>query len=303
MRVDRLFQIVYILLDKKRITAKELADKLEVSTRTVYRDIDALAMAGIPVYASKGKYGGISLLDNFVINKSVLSNDEQNKILIGLELLKATDYENVDDAILKLKTLFKKNNDNWIEVDFSYWGSSQYEKNKFEDLKNALTNCKSIQFDYYNFNGEKSTRAVNPLKLIFKQKDWYLLGYCLMREDYRIFKIYRMDNLKIMNKMFDRDKYKPIDVNFMFTNNSQEFTIKVNLSAKVKHRVFNEFNLNDIVQKSDGSYDITFNAVEDEWLYNYIISFGSDIKVIEPSYMNDIIRRKLQETLSHYSEF
>ncbi|GKX27623.1 transcriptional regulator [Vallitalea longa] len=300
MRVDRLFQIVYLLLDKKQMTAKELADILEVSTRTVYRDVDALSMAGVPIYANKGKYGGISLLDNFVINKSILSNDEQNKILIGLELLKATDYENVDDAILKIKTLFQKNNDNWIEVDFSYWGSSQDEKNKFEDLKNALTTCKSIQFDYYNFNGDKSNRVVNPLKLIFKQKDWYLLGYCLMRKDYRVFKIYRIDNLKIINKMFDRDKYKPIDINYLFNNISQEFTMKINLSGRVKHRVFNEFQLKDIFKKSDGSYDITFNAVEDEWLYNYIISFGSDIKVIAPNYINDIIRKKLQKTLDNY---
>ncbi|GMQ58191.1 YafY family protein [Vallitalea sediminicola] len=300
MQIDRLFQIVYLLLDKKQVTAKELSNILEVSTRTIYRDVETLSMAGIPIYTNKGKGGGISLLDNFIINKSVLSNEEQNKVLIGLELLKATEYENVDDAILKLKSLFKKSNENWIEVDFSYWGSSKSEKKKFEDLKYALTFCRSIRFAYYNLYGDKTTRIVNPLKLIFKQKDWYLLGYCLMRKDYRMFKIYRMKNLEITSSDFDRDDYNLDDFNLSYQQTAQLISLKIILAPEIKYRAYNEFNINDIICREDGSYEIMFKAVEDEWLYNYIITFGQYIKIIEPSYINDIIKKKLEDILRSY---
>lgn len=300
LQIDRLFQIVYLLLDKKQVTAKELSNILEVSTRTIYRDVETLSMAGIPIYTNKGKGGGISLLDNFIINKSVLSNEEQNKVLIGLELLKATEYENVDDAILKLKSLFNKSNQNWIEVDFSYWGSSESEKKKFEDLKDALTLCRSISFKYYNLYGDKTTRVVNPLKLIFKQKDWYLLGYCLMRKDYRMFKIYRMKNLEITNNGFDRDKYNLEDVNLSYQYTAPLITLKILLAPEIKYRAYNEFDSKDIIPREDGNFEITFEALEDEWLYNYIISFGPYIKIIEPSYINDLIKKRLEEILESY---
>lgn len=301
LQMDRLFQIVYILLDKKQVTAKELSEIFEVSTRTIYRDVDTLSMAGIPIYTNKGKGGGISLLDNFIINKSVLSNEEQNKVLIGLEILKATEYENVDNAILKLKTLFNKSDENWIEVDFSHWGSSQFEKKKFEDLKYALTNCRSIKFDYCNIYSNKTTRMVNPLKLIFKEKGWYLIAYCLLKNDYRVFKIHRINNLEITNNTFDREKYNLLDFDLSYQKTSKLVTIKIVLSANVKHRVFDEFSINNTIKNDDGSFEITFTATEDEWLYNYIISFGTDIKVIEPSYINDIVREKLEKILEHYN--
>jgi predicted DNA-binding transcriptional regulator YafY len=286
--------MVYILLNKEKVTAKELSELFEVSTRTIYRDIESLSMAGVPIYTSKGKGGGIGLLDSFKVDKSLLSEEEQNKVLFGLEIMKTTKYEDVDSALLKLKTLFNKSNDNWIEVDFSYWGSSKDEKNKFEDLKYALTNNKSIILEYTNLYGNKSIRTVNPLKLVFKEKSWYLIGYCLLRKDYRVFKIYRIKNIKVTNYIFQREDYNisNLDLSFKTTNT---VTLKVIISPNLKHRVYEEFN--NIKQNKDGSYEVIFQSTEDEGLYNYIISFGADIKILEPVYIKDTLKNKLQKML------
>ncbi|WDV47360.1 YafY family protein [Clostridiaceae bacterium M8S5] len=301
MKISRLFQIVYILLDKKKVTAKELSEVFEVSTKTIYRDIEMLSMAGIPIYTNKGKGGGINLLDNFVLNKSLLSEEEQNKILIGLDTIKATNYENVDNELFKLRTLFNKNNDNWIEVDFSYWDSSESEKIKFDNIKCALTRCKSLKFDYYNVNGNHTMRTINPLKLIFKEKSWYLASFCLLRNDYRIFKIHRMHNILITQNTFNRDDFSFIDkyTNFQETNN--KVTINAIISSNAKYRVFEEFSIDNICKKDNGDFEVVFHATEDEWLYNYIISYGNNIKVLKPSYINDIIKGKLKKILENYN--
>ncbi|MBU3110021.1 helix-turn-helix transcriptional regulator [Clostridium lacusfryxellense] len=122
MQINRLFGIIYILLDRKVVTAKELAKHFEVSSRTIYRDVDTLSSAGIPIYATQGKNGGITLLENFVLNKSVLSENEQNEILVALQSLTATGYPSIDITLSKLSSLFKKGDNNWIEVDFTNWG-------------------------------------------------------------------------------------------------------------------------------------------------------------------------------------
>ncbi|NDI35757.1 helix-turn-helix transcriptional regulator [Chengkuizengella sediminis] len=304
MLMNRLFQIVYILLNKNQVTAKELSEKFEVSTRTIYRDVDKLSMAGIPIYTNKGKGGGISLLDHFILDKSVLSNEEQNKILIGLETLKATEYENVDQALLKLKALFNKSDKNWIEVDFSYWGSSKYEKYKFEKLKYALMNCRTIKFDYINIYGNKTERMVNPLKLLFKQKAWYLGGFCLLKNDYRIFKVHRIKNSEVTDRTFDREIYNPNELNITFEANKIEKPIhlKMTFTSNIKHRVFDEFESESIKELASGELEVNIVLNEDGWLYSYLISFGEDINIIEPKYINEILVGKLTKTIESYKK-
>ena len=152
MQINRLFEIVYILLDKKTVTAKELSERFEVSTRTIYRDVDTLSSAGIPIYMSKGKGGGIRLLENFVLNKSVLSEREQNEILTALHGLGVTNYPEVDNVLSKLSTLFNKNSQNWIEVDFSNWAGNE---RKFNLIKMGILDKKVIRFEYFSSYGEK----------------------------------------------------------------------------------------------------------------------------------------------------
>lgn len=298
MQINRLFEIVYILLNKKTITAKELSERFEVSMRTIYRDIETLSAAGIPVYMSKGKGGGISLLDSFVLNKSILSDNEQKEILIALQSLNAIKYPDVDNVISKLGTLFNKTDYNWIDVDFSNWDSVGREK--FSLLKTAVVNKKIITFEYYSAYGEKTARELEPLQLWFKDKTWYLKGYCLIKQAYRIFKLTRMKNVIITEKAFERELQQVIVDEETRKNSIKLVELKLHLKPSVAYRVYDEFDEKAIVCNSDGSFDATISFPEDDWVYGYILSFGSAAEVIGPKHIRDIVIGKLEEALRVY---
>ena len=145
---NRLFEILYILLQKKKVTAKELAEKFEVSTRTIYRDIEALSSANIPIYMSKGKDGGIGILEEYVLNKSILSEEEQNQILFALQSLEKMNGNSEKDILEKMSTIFNKKVTDWIKIDFSNWSPSK--ENAFQIIKSAILNKQLIEFTYYN---------------------------------------------------------------------------------------------------------------------------------------------------------
>ena len=181
---NRLFEIIYILMQKKKITAKELADRFEVSTRTIYRDIEILSRANIPIYATKGKDGGIELLDEYVLNKTILYEEEQNEILFALQGIKKVVGKEEKDILEKMSMLFNKKINNWIRIDFSTWDKDNAQEDRFDIIKNSILNKNKIEFIYYNSNGDKLKRTVEPLQIWFKDKSWYLISYCELKKDY-----------------------------------------------------------------------------------------------------------------------
>lgn len=140
MQINRLFEMVYILLRKKTVTAKELAEHFEVSTRTIYRDLDTLSSAGIPIYTSKGKGGGISLIENYVLKQSLFSEEEQKELLMSLQGLNAINTPNMESILNKLSAIFNQESIHWIDVDFSGWGNSKRDKEKFKQIKEGIFN-------------------------------------------------------------------------------------------------------------------------------------------------------------------
>lgn len=197
---SRLFRIVYYLLDKGKCTAPELADKFEVSTRTIYRDLDVISAAGIPIYATQGKGGGISILPEYVMDNALLSDEEKEKIVMALQGIAVTD-ETTDDLLSKLGALFQTKAENWIEVDFSDWIKNNPDRDIFNSIKTAIFKKVLIDFSYFGNNGCYSKRTVEPIKLVFKSKDWYLYGFCRLRNDFRFFKLTRIKISSFVKKL------------------------------------------------------------------------------------------------------
>jgi predicted DNA-binding transcriptional regulator YafY len=297
MQINRLFQIVYILLDKKTITSKELAKKFEVSTRTIYRDIETLSSAGIPVYMSKGKGGGISLLPDFVLNKTVITNEEKEDILSSLKAVNAVNPNKTDTALKKLSSLFGESNTDWIEVDFSSWATPQTEIETFNTLKTSILAKKVISFLYASAKGQQTSRKVEPLKLCFKSGSWYLYGYCKLRCDLRFFKLNRIKNLCVSEDNFQRKVLNPI---FQQKNMFQEdyIKLKLKLSAEVAYRIYDEFD--NYEKQDDGSFIAEINYPKGNWLFYYISTFGSHCEVLEPENVRNDIKVELINTLKYY---
>ena len=292
---NRLFEIVYILMQKKKTTAKELADRFEVSTRTIYRDIETLSGANIPIYASKGKDGGIGLLDEYVLNKTILSEEEQNQILFALQGMKKVKGQDEKDILEKLSILFNKKINDWIKIDFSNWGNIQEER--FDIIKSAILNKQLVQFIYYNSNGEENNRIVEPLQIWFKDKSWYLISYCKLKEDYRIFKIARIKEIKILEEHFERELPKEEEKE---KHNFKMIELELEINKAMTYRVYDEFESKEITKKQDGNFIIKVKYPENEWVYGYILSFGEYAKVLNPGYAKNIIKDKLQRTLKNY---
>ncbi|MDF2591156.1 MAG: transcriptional regulator [Clostridia bacterium] len=300
MQISRLFQIIYILLQKKSVTAGELAEHFEVSVRTIYRDIDALGQAGIPIYSSQGKGGGISLLDNFVLDKSLLSEKEQDKILLALQSLSVIQYPELDEVLSKLNSLFKKNNLNWIEVDFSNWGSDKKQKEVFSLLKDAILEHLVITFSYFNVSGEKSQRKVEPFKLLFRDKAWYLQAYCLQKMAFRTFKLSRMSDIHITEESCSHQNPQEL----MSTSPDEAGDKLIDLTLKISpegaYRVYDDFGEENIVKNKDGSYTVFVSIPGGEWIYNYLFSFGTMLEVIEPQSVRREISIRLEDMIDKY---
>jgi len=286
-----------MLLEKDKVTAKELSEHFNVSVRTIYRDIDILSSSNIPIYTNKGKDGGISLLDNFVLDKSILSDVEQNEILFALQSLERLAPKSEQSALDKMSMLFSKGTDNWIDVDLSSWDFNQSYKNAFQDIKYAILNKRVIEFVYNNSYGQEMKRQVEPLQIWFKDKYWYIKAYCREKNGYRIFKINRIKDIKILDETFEREISEEIE------EERQDFkiiTLELEISKELSYRVYDEFKKEDVIEKEDGSFRVKVEFPENDWVYGYILSFGENIKVLSPEYARDILKEKLEKTLKNY---
>lgn len=277
MAANRLFLMVYLLLEKGTMTAAQLAEHFEVSVRTIYRDIDILSLAGIPIYATQGKGGGISIKENYILNQSLISEEEQNQILMALQAMNVIDTENTEAILSKLSSLFHKRNYNWIEIDFADWNrGSDY---NFHSLKEAIFQKKRVEFVYYGIRAKTDKRIAEPLKLVFKSKDWYLYAYCCLQKDYRLFKLTRIKELRITPQSFSR--LAPSRIFKEIEPHKEPVTaITLLFDHAMGYRVYDHFD--HVTETEDGKFLVEAFLPENEWLYSFLLSFGGRVQVLSP---------------------
>ena len=303
MKIERLLEIIIILLNKGTTTAKELADRFGVSTRTIYRDLDVLSAAGVPVFTNQGNGGGISLLEDYALNKTLISEHESESLLFALKTLQATKYPEIDKILDKIGAMFKGSSSaDWVYIDFSPWGSNPNEYNKLIDIKRAILECKITIFDYVNSDGKRSKRSIEPMRLIFKGQAWYLWGYCRERQDYRTFRISRVKNVVITKETFQRRNHELITD--LEANDKPKAMVKLKLKfyPEVLYRLYDDFDYEAITKNEDGSYSVTVSYPEDEWVYGFIMSFGCYVEVLEPEHIRNIIEDRMRKALRFYEK-
>lgn len=299
MKINRVFEILYILLNREKISSKELAEKFEVSVRTIYRDIEVISGAGIPICMTQGRNGGISLLENFTLDKQVLTESEKNDMLIAIQSLNSFNKESVKSIFSKLSSLFGENQRDYIKIDYSGWENT-IEK-QFELSKEAILLNKRLSFNYISTKGEKTYREVEPYVLWFKSKAWYLKCFCLEKNEIRLFRLSRITNIRILNENINLAK---LDESILIEEKKQvqyeKIKIKLKIDSSQEYRVKDDFLEQDISYDNDKNLIVTLNFPENEWLYGYILSYGSFATVIEPEYIVENIKKRLQKNLNNY---
>ena len=297
MKNNRLFKILYYILEKGKVTANELSDKFEVSVRTIYRDIDSISSTGIPIYTTQGKSGGIEIAKEFVLNKSLLTENEKKRILVALKSLDSVSKTDENELLTKLSVLFKIRNINWIEVDFNNWQKSKRYQRIFSDMKSAILNKHIISFSYFSSNEEETKRNAKPVRLLFKGQDWYLYAFCLLRNDFRYFKLSRMKDLEVLAINYEDNFENAVLKKELKYENI--VNIKLKFDKSVAFRVYDEFN-EAIEEDEKGNLYVEIKIPNNYKLYNYIFSFGSNVEILEPKEIRNQFKNMINEIAKKY---
>ena len=305
MQIDQLFEFVYILIDKKQVTAKEMADRFGVSTRTIYRWMEALSLSGVPVYSLKGRGGGIAISEKFAIDNTVLSEDERLAIVSSVKALENLSGKNnaaltpERKAADKLSRLVTSDTD-WLEVDFAPWSPEGSEvRNLFGILRDSILKKRQISFDYFTGDGRIEKRIVHPWKLIFRGQAWYLFGWCTSRKAERFFKLTRMRNLVMTSKNanIERSAYPQRGVGTP-EYSAPLIQIKAKITKEKISYLMDSFICSEIKAQKNGFINVTFSAPDTPWLCEILLSFGSQIKITSPAK----VKNKIAEMAGNISE-
>lgn len=294
MQKNRLFKILYHLITKGSVTAPELAEKLEVSVRTIYRDIDTLSDAGIPVYTEAGRNGGIRLLDGFVLDKVLLSDSEKQDILNAIQSLTIANSSQAGDTLQKLSALFHLPAQDWYELDFSRWGADSQDNEKFEALKDAVIHHTVTRITYYNSSAGQDERDIWPLKLYYKSREWYLKAFCTKRQDFRLFKLNRIFRYELLGETF-------LPVSFPEDTTSEAeiptITVRLRFPKEAAYRVYDEFDASQITRLENGDFIVCSHLPDTPWIISYLLSFGAQAEVLEPYSLKVKIAQQAQMIL------
>ncbi|MDE6950632.1 MAG: YafY family transcriptional regulator [Lachnospiraceae bacterium] len=308
MKVDRLVSIIMTLLDKERISAQELADTFEVSPRTIYRDIEAINMAGIPVRSISGVGGGFEIMPEYKLDKKVFSTADLSVILMGLSSLSnvvrgdefVNAFEKVKSFIPAEKAKDIEIKTNQICIDLSPWIGNRNIQPYLEIIKSALRDHKLLYFEYTAHHGYKTVRTVEPYQLVLKGSHWYFQGYCHIRNDYRLFKLSRMSNLQMKQKTFiPRDYQKPI-LDFEEMAETKQIEVKIRIHKSVLDRALEYCTYDHFVRDGDEYYIANFPFIQNDYYYDILLGFGDKCECLEPSRVRTEIKRKIRNMAAIY---
>ena len=310
MKVDRLVSIIMILLDKKRIGAQELADMFEVSLRTIYRDIDTINMAGIPVYGVSGVGGGFEIMQNYKIDSKVFSTADLSTILMGLtSLSNMIQGSELVNALAKVKSFMPADRAkdielkaNQINIDLSPWMGNRNIQPYLEMIKTALQESKLLSFDYTDRYGNKTARTAEPYQLVLKGSHWYWQGYCHKRNDFRLFKLSRISNLQIQEEIFTPRDYQKPQLEFTDILATMQTKIKIRIHKSVMDRVLDYCTFDHFSPDGDEHYIVGFPFIENEYYYNILFSFGDKCECLEPLQIRTEMKRRIHDIAALYED-
>lgn len=310
MKIDRLVSIIMILLEKERVSAQELAKMFEVSTRTIYRDIEAISMAGIPVLATSGSGGGIEIMKDYKVDKKIFSTDDLSALLMGLSNISGmVRGSEVANALAKVKSFIPSEKAKSIElkasqiyIDLTPWEGNASVKNALEIIKKALQENRLLIFTYIDGHGTKTSRTVEPYQLVFKSRAWYVQTFCRLKNDYRLFRLSRMTDLKILEETFTPREYQKPFLDFEETARSLQTDIKIRIHKSVLDRILDFCPYERLSQDGEDYYLADYPFFDSDYYYDMLLSLGDKCEILEPAHIREKLKQKIQNLAKVYSD-
>lgn len=301
MKIERLIAIIILLLQNKKVTASMLAERFNVSKRTIYRDITDITLAGIPILTAPGSDGGIMMDDNYKLDKTLFTEKELQAILTGLisldSIAEDKRYKQIMDKFLSDRHgIYAANN---ILIDLS----SHYKDTlapKISTIRSAIETNQSIHFNYCSSSGERNVQ-LDPYLIVFQWSSWYVLGKDREKQAFHLFKLNRLWQLEIMDQTFELQEIpsEKLAFNQYFTD---EIHAVIHFDKSVKYRVIEEYGIDSLTVLDENTFRFEFNFTNSEYLLTWVMSFGDTAELIEPvEYRNELLKRS-SKLMQKYSQ-
>ncbi|MFD1176497.1 helix-turn-helix transcriptional regulator [Paenibacillus puldeungensis] len=304
MKLERLISIIYKLLNHEVLSASMLAEEFQVSQRTIYRDIDVICAAGFPVVSYQGSNGGYGMMDGYKMDKSLLGSYDINSLITVLRSLSTVfDDKRAQGTIERLQTIEAEKRDVSLSVDLETYRT---ESDALRNIRMAIARQTIVRFDYINARNEHTTRYLEPVRLYFKYRNWYVYGFCRTRLDYRGFRLSRLMNLSLTQETFEPHQDIPEEgeaLNKAVNEQPVDVLIRVNKEALAE--ALDQFNQVDKDFHDDGSMTMripVFRPLEAKWLWTILMGFGGGAEILEPLELRRVIKERLQKALQLYED-
>lgn len=310
MKLDRLVSILVILLRKERVQAKELAERFGVSVRTILRDVDAINLAGIPIVTYQGVNGGIGIAEGYRLDRSVFTEDEMAAIITSLKGIgRSIPDKNNEILVEKFKTILSRSQINKVNqktnqlvIDLSPWGGNGHIKVMLGEIRGAIENRKEIELTYLDTEGNRTVRRIEPYSLVLKGQNWYMYSWCHTREDFRFFKLSRIREMKVTDIAFSPREAAVEEYPWEREWQKTDSFITLELMFEKEFRgIAEEWFSENVYINEEGKIMAKVSLPENNWLYGFILSFGSGVEVINPPHIRKMIGKIAKEIVEKYS--
>ena len=307
MKFEIMVGILFDLLSKKCVTAKYLSEKYEVSIRSIYRYINSLEMAGVPLYSVKGNNGGFKIIEQYKLSSTFMTVKEFEQVINALTAInEGVPNKILESALTKLKASIKNEYAGFdiksgnLIIDAGPWGDTVGYKSKLILIQKSIEEQVKIDFEYHDRNGEITNRIIEPHLILFKQGIWYVYAYCSLRESFRFFKIGRINNLNLLNEKFTRKEINkselPIDY---WHQNILAETIEFEVDKSILSDIQEWIGVNNVSIKKE-KYLANAKLPFDEGLISKLMSYGNKIKIISPAKLRERILEVSNQRLKNY---
>jgi predicted DNA-binding transcriptional regulator YafY len=310
MKLDRLLAITMLLLNRRRVGAQELSDRFEVSLRTIYRDVESINQSGIPIVSYTGSDGGYEIMDQYRLDRQLLSLEELQSIILALKSMHPSlEDQDMGGLLDKVGTLMSKAEQGEAEalsqqvvIDLNPWQGGESEKEKLGVLRKAVRDSRLVRFAYTNSQGDIRERDCEPMGIVLKRYIWYLHAYCRLRNDFRIFRLSRIEGLQALPDVFERRQMTSEELihNWNRSNRPENIRLVLQFQPRLKARVQDYFAHGQIITQPDGTLLVTAFLPEDSWLYTMLLSYGSEVLILEPLSVAQAVLKKAQEVVQLY---
>jgi predicted DNA-binding transcriptional regulator YafY len=297
MKIDRLISIITLLLRKEKVKAQELADRYEVSVRTILRDIETINQAGIPIVTYRGSNGGIGIAEGFRIDKSVLNYDEMASIIALRNGINSISTSQSDSFLEKMKsnlnqdqidTLNRKSSQ--LVIDLSPWGNSQLINDKLEHFRKAIKESLEVTIKYADFNGTLTERKIEPYTLILKGQNWYLHAFCRLRDAFRLFKVSRIRELTLLESTYTARELPELLLPANREWSLSEEMVEIDMVFEdYMESIIEEWFSDEFIRDDKGSLLISLKLPLNNWFYSFILSMGPGVEVLKPLHVRETI--------------